>query len=189
MALGASSLGFHRISPSYPNNILLSHYVNQYIIFEGYSEVNSKDKFYSSVLLGFHGIIVTLQRLCLQLRCIISRVTLGTFLLLGLRDNDKYLMGMLLPCHRPFHKNAMETQFEESIQHYKSWLDDHMQIIKKKDFLSKRNFTLINILQRSSYLFDVFQCDTIWTLWEIYVCNIFRLYEAGQTAKDAEKWD
>lgn len=97
MALGASSLGFHRISPVIPTTFFRDHYVNLYITFEGMNgEVNSKDKFCSSVLLGFRGIIVTLQRLCLQVRCIIYRVTLGTFLLLSLRDNDKYLMGMFL---------------------------------------------------------------------------------------------
>lgn len=117
MALGASSLGFHRISPSYPNNILLSHYVNLYIAFEGMNgEVNSNDKFYSSVLLGFHGITVTLQRLCLQLRCVISRVTLGTFLLLSLRDNGKYFIGMLLPCQRTFMRTPWKHSLvEESI--------------------------------------------------------------------------
>lgn len=85
------------------------------------------------LLLGFHGIIITLQRLCWQLWCILYRVTLGTFLLLSLRENYKYLIGILLPCHRTFHKNAMETQFGWRIyKHYKSWLDDYMQVIKRR---------------------------------------------------------
>lgn len=142
MALGASSLVFQRISPSYLNNILLRPlHLNLYITFEGMNgEVNSKDKFCSSILLDFQGIIVTLQRLCLQLRCIIYRVTLGTSLLLNLRDNDKNLMGMLLPCCHFIRMPWKHSLFEESTQHYKSWLDDYMQVIKKRISCQNANF-------------------------------------------------
>lgn len=162
-----------------------AHHMDLYVTFEGMNgEVNSKDKFCIYASFGFHRIIDTLQRLCLQLRCIIYRITLGTFLLLSLRDNDKYLIGILLPCHRTFHKNAMETEFGwricTALQKLAGWIHAGHQ---KKDFLTKCKFMLINILQGSCYLFGLAECDTIWILWEIFACNIFRLYEAGLAAK------
>lgn len=87
--------------------------MNLYKTFEGMNgEGNSKDKFCSPVFLDFHEVIDALQRLCLQLRCVISRVTLGAYLLHSLRDNDKQLIGTLTLSHRTFPMHAMETWFD-----------------------------------------------------------------------------